>query len=71
MKKEIEIRKGENMEVTHYKTESPQMIEVEIYETGEKTLIANNKQITNQKNMQDRSIIITAAEYKSYIRLIF
>ena len=53
------------METTHYKTESAQMIEVEIYETGEKTLLAASKQITNQKNTQDRSIIITAAEYKS------
>ena len=53
------------MEATHYKTDGTQMIEVEIYETGEKTLIANNKQITNQKIIKD-SIIITAAEYNSY-----
>ena len=53
------------MEATHYKTESAQMIEVEIYETGEKTLIAAKKPIANQKNMLDRSIIITAAEYES------
>lgn len=65
MKKEIKTRKRKNMEATHYKIESTQMIEVEIYETGEKTLIAKNK-ITNHKNKLDRPIIITAAEYKSY-----
>lgn len=54
------------MEATHYKTVNPQMIEVEIYETGEKTLIPSNRQITNKKNMQDRPVIITASEYKSY-----
>lgn len=54
------------MEATHYNPESAQMIEVEIYETGEKILIANNKQIANQNNIQDRSIIITAAMYDNY-----
>ena len=51
------------MEAPLYKTENPQWIEVEIYETGEKTRIAANKLIVNQR--KDRSIIITAAEYKS------
>ncbi|MCD6387842.1 MAG: hypothetical protein J7L69_00420 [Desulfobulbaceae bacterium] len=54
------------MEVTHFKTESTQMIEVEIYETGEKTLIFAKKLIANQKNILNSSIIITAAEYASY-----
>ena len=42
------------------------MIEVEIYETGEKTLIFAKKLIANQKNILNSSIIITAAEYASY-----
>lgn len=54
------------MEASHYNAESSQMIEVEIYETGEKTRIAAKNQIANKKNKLDRSIIITAAEYASY-----
>jgi hypothetical protein len=54
------------MEAILYKTERAQMTEVEIYETGEKKLIAISKHIANQKNMPKRSLIITAAEYKSY-----
>lgn len=54
------------MQATHYKTESAQMLEVEIYETGEKTLIADSNYITNQKDRQNRSIIITAAQYECY-----
>ena len=57
--------KGKNMEGTHYKTESAPMIEVEIYETGEKTRIFAKKRIANQKNILNSSIIITAAEYAS------
>lgn len=54
------------MEATNYKTQNCEMIEVEIYETGEKTQISSKKQITNQKNILDRSIIITAAQYENY-----
>ena len=53
------------MAETLYKTEAIQ-IEVEIYETGEKKLIAGNKHILQQKTKQNRSLIITAAVYKSY-----
>ena len=53
------------MAETLYKTEDVQ-IEVEIYETGEKKLIADNKHILHQKIRSNRSIIITAAMYKSY-----
>lgn len=37
------------MEASHYNAESSQMIEVEIYETGEKTRIAAKNQIANKK----------------------
>ncbi len=54
------------METSHYNGKSSEMIEVEIYETGEKTRIAAKNQITNKKNRLDKSIIITASEYASY-----
>ena len=54
------------MEATFYDTQSDQMIEVEIYETGEKTRVTANKEILSKKNYIDRTIIITAAEYENF-----
>jgi len=54
------------METSHYNVKSSEMIEVEIYETGEKTRITAKNQIMNKRYRLNRSIIITAAEYASY-----
>jgi hypothetical protein len=53
------------MEATLSRAERPQMIEVEIYETGEKILIMSSKKMPKQKN--NKSVIITSAEYKNYM----
>ena len=54
------------MEMAYCEPENQQIIEVEIYETGEKTRLAANKQLSDKKYRPGRSIIITAAEYESY-----
>lgn len=53
------------MEARLKKTGPAQMTVVEIYETGEKKYIPA-KQITKNSTRLNRSIIITAAEYRSY-----
>jgi hypothetical protein len=62
----METLKERPMQTSHFKAGNTQIVEVEIYETGEKTQIAATKQIAKKKNNLDRSIIITAAEYASY-----
>ena len=54
------------METSHYNAKRSEMVEVEIYETGEKTRITAKNQIMNKRYRLNRSIIITAAEYASY-----
>lgn len=42
------------------------VIEVEIYETGQKIIISLNKTMADQKDVRERPVIITAAEYERY-----
>ena len=54
------------METLHCNAENEQMIEVEIYETGEKTRITAQNQKIDKKDFSESSIIMTAAEYARF-----
>lgn len=71
-KKQIEmadVEKG-NMEAECYEKENPLMMEIEIYETGEKVLISANRKLMKMEKNLDRTIVVTAAEYKNYLTKI-
>lgn len=53
------------MEAKLNEPEAAKMLVVEIYETGEKKLISA-KQIAKNTSRLSKSIIMTAAEYRSY-----